>query len=362
MSNNRLFVVARNDLRQSRFVDVPLPGLEDGEVLLKTDTFAFTANNITYAEMGERMAYWQFYPAPEGWGNIPVWGFADVVASRHPQVAQGERFYGYLPMATHAVLRPQRVDDAGFVDGTPHRQDLPAAYNLYLRTAADALYKPEHEALQALLRPVFITSFLIDDFLAEQAFFGAQRVLLSSASSKTAFGLAHLLHHRGGIDVVALTSAGHHAFVNGLGCYDRVVNYDDLQSLPADRPTVYVDFAGSAALRHAVHTHLDGQLMYSSAVGISHRDTKQAATALPGVKPVFFFAPDRLRQRARDWGRDGLDARIAAAWQAFVPVAASRLEVVRGAGPAAVESLYGAALEGRIPPREGHVLAMTEAG
>ena len=47
---------------------------------------------------------------------------------------------------------------------------------------------------QALLRPLFMLSFLVDDFLAENEFYGARRVMLSSASSKTAFGLAHLLH------------------------------------------------------------------------------------------------------------------------------------------------------------------------
>ena len=62
------------------------------------------------------------------------------------------------------------------------------------------------ERSQALLRPLFMLSFLVDDFLAENEFFGAKRVLLSSASSKTAYGLAHLVHARG-IRTIGLTSA-----------------------------------------------------------------------------------------------------------------------------------------------------------
>src|SRR5216117_3328653 len=67
---------------------------------------------------------------------------------------------------------------------------------------------------QALLRPLFMLSFLVDDFLAENEFYGAKSVMLYSASSKTAYGLAHLLHARGnGIKVIGLTSAGNTGFV-----------------------------------------------------------------------------------------------------------------------------------------------------
>ena len=86
--------------------------------------FAFTANNITYAETGHSIGYWRFFPAPEGWGIVPVWGFADVLASRHEAFAPGERIYGFWPMATHATLAPQRVGPASFVDATPHRAAL----------------------------------------------------------------------------------------------------------------------------------------------------------------------------------------------------------------------------------------------
>jgi hypothetical protein len=360
MDHQQTFVVARTDLRRTQVIDAPLPELADGEALLRIHRFAFTANNITYAEMGERMGYWQFFAAPEGWGVIPVWGFAEVIHSRAASVARGERVYGYWPMATHAVLRPDRANAASFVDGSAHRQQLPPAYNLYLRTAADAAYRAEHEDLLALLRPVFITSFLIDDYLADEGDFGAKRVVLSSASSKTAFGLAHQLHRRGAVEVVALTSPANRRFVAGLGCYDRVLSYDEIATLPNDEPTVYVDFAGSAPLRRAVHEQLRDRLVFSSAVGFAHRNSQDPApqAALPGAKPVFFFAPDRLRKRAKDWGRDGIDARFAEQWRAFVPLASRWLTVTHGAGAAAVQAVYAAALAGTIAPDQGHVLTM----
>ncbi|WP_341704238.1 DUF2855 family protein [Ferrovibrio sp.] len=354
------FVIDKADLSRTAIVDTPLPALQPGEILLKVDSFAFTANNITYAEMGDRMAYWAFYPAGDNRGIVPVWGFADVIDSRHDRIARGERIYGFLPMATHAVLQPEKITDTSLVDGTPHRKALPPAYNFYVRTTGDTAFLPEHEPLQALLRPLFITAFLIDDFLADEKFFGAQTVVISSASSKTAFGLAWLLHKRRGITVTGLTSAGNRDFVAGLGCYDRVVLYDDIASLDAAQPAVYVDFAGSGAVRKAIHEHYGDALKYSCAVGLSHRETSPPGKGLPGPKPVFFFAPDRIRKRTQDWGRGGIDTRFADAIGDFLPKAAGWLRIIEGSGESSVAAAWQATLAGEVKPDEGHILSLWE--
>ncbi len=125
------------------------------------------------------MQYWQFFPVPAeadgtAWGCIPVWGFGTVVQSRHPGVVVGERLYGYWPMASKAVLQPDKLSATSFSDGAPHRAALHAVYNQYQRVARDPFYTADTEALQALLRPLFLTAWLIDDFLADNAFFGSQ--------------------------------------------------------------------------------------------------------------------------------------------------------------------------------------------
>jgi hypothetical protein len=194
--------------------------LAPGQVRVRIDRFALTSNNITYAAFGEAMNYWRFYPTgEEGWGVIPVWGFATVVESTHPEVPVGERVYGYFPMASHTVLTPVRVSAGGWADGAPHRAELHPVYNQLTRCATDPFYTPDTEDVQALLRPLFITSWLIDDFLADNDFFGARVMLLSSASSKTAYGTAFQLAQREGIEVVGLTSPGNVAFCESLGCY-----------------------------------------------------------------------------------------------------------------------------------------------
>src|SRR5690606_26278829 len=112
-------------------VETALPALAEGEVLVAVDKFAFTSNNVTYAAFGDAMQYWDFFPAPEGFGRVPVWGFGDVVVSNNPALKVGERIYGYLPMSSHVILKADHIKPAGFVDVSAHRAHLAAVYNQY---------------------------------------------------------------------------------------------------------------------------------------------------------------------------------------------------------------------------------------
>ncbi len=367
------FLVRRDDLHVTRVHSLPLAStLADGAVLMQVDRFAMTANNVTYAAFGDAMSYWDFFPSNEdGWGRVPVWGFGTVLASKCAGVALGERFYGYFPMSTHVVMQPQRVKDSGFTDGSLHREKLHALYNQYTRNSADALYDARREDLQMLLRPLFVTSFVIDDFLGDNDFFGARAVMLSSASSKTAYGLAWQLSLRRpeGPEVIALTSPGNVRFVEGLGCYDRVVTYDAIASLAANLPVVYVDFAGDRVLRAKLHRHFRDAMRYSCAVGSSHWDAERASESgdsepLPGARPTFFFAPAQIKKRSAEWGAEGFQRRFADAWQAFtarvVDPVKPWMNVTQGAGPAAVEQIYRDLLEGRAKPDDGRIVSMFE--
>src|SRR5258708_25852373 len=266
------FIVSRTNLRDGKFVATQLPELSQGQMLLQVDKFAITANNITYGAAGDSIGYWKFFPASDGWGRIPVWGYADVIASKNGALPVGERAYGYLPISTHVIIDAAKIAPLTFIDGAAHRAGLPPVYNQYQRVGADQAYFAGHEDEIALYRPLFSTSFLIDDFLAESDFFGARDVVLTSASSKTALGLAQLLHdHRKGqVKVIGLTSPGNVQFVERTGYYDRVVRYADVNDLDARTPTLQVDFAGDAKLRAAIHTHFADQLKYSCIVGATH--------------------------------------------------------------------------------------------
>ena len=92
--------IERRDLHRTRWDESPARALDDGEVRLRIERIALTANNITYAAFGDAMRYWDFFPTGDAaTGCLPVWGFAEVAESRHEAVQPGERVYGYFPLA-----------------------------------------------------------------------------------------------------------------------------------------------------------------------------------------------------------------------------------------------------------------------
>src|SRR3954463_5689815 len=223
-------LVHRSPLSRTPIVEVAEPAVTDGQVVLKVDRVGMTANNVTYAVFGDAMHYWDFFPAEDGaFGRVPLWGFADVEKSAVADVAEGTRLYGYFPTSSHLVVEPAKVDGHGFRDGSAHRQHLPAPYNGLTTTTADPAYDARLEDLQVLYRPLFMTSFVLADFLQDNGCFGAETVVISSASSKTSYGTAFLLDD---IHRVGLTSEKNRAFTESLGCYDEVVTYDEVASMP----------------------------------------------------------------------------------------------------------------------------------
>lgn len=353
------FLVKRDELRETRLVESDPPTLEPGQALLRVESFGMTANNITYAVMGEAMSYWDFFPAAErGWGRVPVWGFAEVERSEADGVEPGTRVYGYLPPSSHLLVTPADAGEAGFVDAAPHRETLPSAYHRYLATGADRFYRADTEAIQMLLRPLFFTSFLIDDQLDDEGLTGRGPVVVSSASSKTALAAAFLLAQREEVELVGLTSAGNAGFVAGLSIYDRTVTYEEIGSL-GPGPATFVDIAGDGAVRQGVHSHYGDDLAHSMAVGVTHWEEFGAgAEALPGPTPAFFFAPDRVAKRAKEWGREGLEQRVADAWHPFCEWTGEWLETIPGEGLEAARNAYLDVLEGRVEPRRAHVLSI----
>jgi hypothetical protein len=320
--------------------------LADGEALFRIEHFALTANNMTYAAHGADMAYWGFFPAPDGFGIVPVWGFASVVDSRAEGVAVGARFYGYWPMASHAVVRPGKVNARGFTDVTARRQKLPPVYNNYVPASPDW----GSEAVQALFRPLYTTSFVLDAMLADSP---AEVLVLTSASSKTALGLAQAA--KGRQRVVGLTSAVNLGFVQATGYYDEVVAYDDAAALAGGGGKVaLVDFSGNGRVRHAVHSVLGDRLIESHIVGDTHWDEANRSD-LPGVAAQLFFAPSVIVARVAEWGAAGFEARLAAAWAGFMG-STGWLRVVEAEGAAAVAGHWQQIAAGRIDPAEGLVL------
>ncbi len=225
--------VRRDDLRTCELADdePPRDDLAEGEAQLAVERFSLTTNNVTYAVLGDQLGYWQLFPAPDGWGRIPAWGYATVAASRSPLAPVGTRVFGLVPMGPRVTVVPA-PHPAGFLDAAPHRAAFAPVYRQYLPVDG------EGDDAALIMRPLFATSVVLDLVLEEAAGEHTGTVVLTSASSKTAYGLAHLLRQRS-VRTVGLTSAARRDWVQGLGTYDVVLGYDalDRSALRIERVT-----------------------------------------------------------------------------------------------------------------------------
>ena len=358
-------LTSQRDPAECRLQTSSASALQPGWVRLAVRRVSITTNNVTYALFGERMSYWQFFPSgQEGWGVVPVWGFADVIQSSVPEIDVGTRFFGYWPLADTVDVQPTKVSPSGFVDGAAHRAVLPSTYNRY--SAAPSHQRADDDAALAILRPLFGTAFLLIDFLQENEWFGARQLVLSSASSKTAYATAWCAREpmvggqRPAVRLIGLTSPANREFVRRLGLYDEVLAYEEIRSIDAALPTVFADFSGSAEQRATLHGHLQDAMRHSAVIGATQFSAGARDAPLPGAKPTFFFAPDRRRKRLEDWGPALLMQRVEDAQSRFLQQVLSgptpALRIVRHAGLAAAREVMAELARGRIDPALGHVI------
>lgn len=351
-------IVNRARIDEAKIVERDAVPLKDGEIRVATRRFALTANNISYALTGETIGYWQFFPdAEDGWGCVPVWGFGDVVESRTDGVTVGDRYWGFLPMASDLVMAPAKIGAGGITDGAAHRRALPYVYNAYARTNDDPAPLAAVADLRSLMFPLLTTSYVIDDYIADNGGFGADQVVIGSASSKTAFGLAYYLRQRGAQRVVALTSARNIAFVERLGLYDRVLGYDAIDALDPAVASVFVDMSGDGDVVAAIHGHFGDRVKASISVGATHWSAGRAPRDLPGAPPAFFFAPAQIAKRDQDWGAGVLMRRAVEANIAACATLGAQMSIVEAQGGPAIADAYAAMVAGRTPPDRGMILA-----
>lgn len=354
------FLTDCNDLARAHWSAAPPVGASAPGVTVDLERFALTANNLTYAKLGDALGYWRYYPAPQGWGRVPVWGVARVVESETSAIVAGERVFGFFPISTRCGLTPAPRGAFGFADTADHRAGLPAAYNEYRLIDRDPHFDRDEDAFLAL-RPLFILGFFLARWLEEKAFFGAERVIVSSASSKAAAALAHELGRRA--ETIGLTSAHNLSAVVDARIFGRAVAYPaiaDDEDL-AKRPAVYVDIAGDPALAVRLRQKMGDRLVRTIAVGttrVDAADVRLPADGADGADPVFFFAPAHIPRLRALWGAEALRERLAASWASYVAkvrqamtfrtlsgrneIADAYDQVVRGAAPSDVVTILTA--------------------
>jgi len=361
-------LVNRADFNETILVESELGALADDHIRVDVGPFALTANNITYMVTGDMIGYWQYFQPkayglmPKGgedksWGCMPVWGYGLVTQSNHKDIAVGSKIYGFFPVTDAIDMKPVKLTPTGFIDGVDHRKDGHSVYNSYSLTAGDPSFGA-HEDLQPVLRPLFTTSFLIDDFLARENFFGAEQILMLSASSKTALGTAYCLSARGDMKVAGLTSLGNVDFVKGTGFYGDVHSYDKISDMDGNVKTAIVDMAGNGDVTTALYEHFGENIVYNCMVGKSHWQGGAPKRPSAGAPPVMFFAPDQAKQRFADWGPAGFAQKLGERWMPFCESAADWMTLSHETGHSAFMDVYDDFLAGRAKPADGKLFSL----
>ena len=333
--------------------------LDQDQVLLKVDRFALTSNNISYCLAGDTLGYWKFFPTTDGFGRVPAMGYSDVVASKHPDIKTGDRYWGFYPMSNYLIVQAGKVSKSGFSDISSHRAGLAPIYAQFNKTSANPFYNEEREDHDLLLRGLFLTSWLVEDFMFDNDFFGANSYVITCASSKTSIALAHVVKERGLQKTIGMTSKGNVEFCESLGCYDQIITYDEAQTLDASNPIIIVDMAGNFSAMKALHEHFQGNVKYSCKVGATHlADLMGDMNTLPGATPTFFFAPTQSEKRNQEWGSGEVAKRIGLSLQNFQKFSIKWMEINQHMGIEAIEKIFKATINGDSQPSKGSICSI----
>ena len=361
------FQVNKSMFFNGRLVEVPKTEriINDGEVLVKVNKFAYTANNITYAVVGDLIGYWQFFPAmgenSDDYGVIPVWGFAEVVASKVEGIPIGDRLFGYFPPASHLKMVPTRVREHSFIDGAEHRSKLPSAYNRYRRVSAEKDYDPAMDNATMMLFPLHLTSFCIWDVLQDKDWYAAKQIIILGASSKTSTGLAYALKaDTSAPRMIGVTSSRNLEMVCGLNLYDQSITYDSLDLIDSTIPSVIVDMSGNSNVLLALHTVLADNMKWCINVGITHWDqaTKRPKDGIITQRSEFFFAPSHIQRRIKEWGPNGFNQRTSTFMMETAIKTQEWLTFKKISGLLEMAKIHQAVAQGKIPANEGLIIEL----
>lgn len=360
--------LSKNKFTHTRIVEqnITSSDISKGQVLVKIDKFALTANNVTYAVVGEKIGYWQFFPPVEQtgdgkneWGVLPVWGFADVIASENDEVPVGERLFGYFPPASHLVMLPDKLGSTSWIDASEHRSNLPAGYNIYRRVQHEPGYEAAFEDDRMLLFPLHITSFALYDYFQSNDWFGAKQLVMLSASSKTSTGLAYgIANDTQAPKQIALTSARNLEMVKGLAVYDEAHTYADIAKIDASIATVIVDMSGNGRVLNDLHKHLGANMKFCSNVGVTHWHDMDTGPDFIKARSEFFFAPSQIQLRLKEWGPQGFEQKSREYMNLSIGKSRKWLKMTNINGLTGMQDIFEDVCEGKIAPDAGLIVKL----
>ena len=365
------FQTLKNDITKTRILEAEINSdhLENNEIIVQVETFSFTANNISYGVAGDTLGYWQFFPAKNNsndqWGCIPMWGFAKVINSRHLEIQENERLFGYFPPSDYLRLKPTKINKQNFLDSVSHRKDLPIIYNNYLRLDGEIDYDQSTDSVRALLFPLHLTAYCLCDALKCENYYDSDQVIILSASSKTAIGLAQGLSEENiPPKVLGVTSSGNSEFVESLGCYDEVFSYDQMENLDFDKCSVMVDMAGNSSLLEQMTNSLGDNLRKCLTVGATHwqkiSSTEEVINTTKDLRFEFFFAPGHAQKRTGEIGQKAFSTYSNKFLKRRSEESKKWMQIKEIKGFDELSNTYDAMLKGDVDPKLGLIINLNK--
>jgi len=360
------FLVNRNDPKLYKTITVPTSPLQPGQILIRINQLGLTSNNITYASLGSSYPYMNFFPAPDSslideWAQLPAWGMGVVeqIQDQNSNLKVGDSIYGLFPASTHCTLNPTRKTETGFYVDRPAIPADFAFYNGYSVVGKDPFLGVTSDEFTVILRPLFLTGLLLADRLKFDNFMQGDKVVISSASSKTAYGLAKALAIDKACKIVGLTSQANLSYSQSLGVYDEVITYDRFSSIQSDAGVCYIDIAGNTEVRKAIAKHLGEGLKLILSVGMTHGND-HATYALPEGfqgKSELFFAPGWSTKRQRDLGPLPWFKVLLNGWKSQVQGLDQHFKIIQKDGLEGLTDAYSCFLTGSSRPDTCYVIS-----
>ena len=261
-------------------------------------------------------------------------------------------------------------------------------YNQVTRCATDSQYDPSPmaEDLTMLYRPLYWTSFWCEDWLFTSNYRGgAKLVFISSASSKTAFCLAHCIRLRirnkeipAETRIIGFTSKRNTGFTKRLGLYHEVVSYDDINDKAFDFgvKTIYADVAGSDDFNRKLLAVQGPVFVAAVKLGMSNvtpttldvtaawtkNTTLEDAAGLSDSTEVLefenFFMVEWLAVRVKQLSVKEIAGMQAKAWKQLLVDAKGWVEITRVYGGEKVKTAYDSALKNGLRAEDGYVWSL----
>ena len=256
-------------------------------------------------------------------------------------------------------MTPTKIQTARFFEGAQHRNSLPMGYNLYRRVSNEPNYNSSLDKERSLLFPLYLTSFCLWDYLKDKDWYGAQQILVLSASSKTSIGLGYALKDDPEAPTaIGVTSNRNEDTLNNLAIWDKIITYKNIAAIDNKTPTVIVDMSGNGELLKILSDHLRDQLKFTLKVGLTHWGKAAPPAGGKDTKSTFFFAPSHIEKRFRDWGPAEFDKKT----NGFLMSAAKRtrawLDFNELNGLEALAAVHIEVCNGTRSPKEGIIIKM----